>query len=143
MLAQAGADQKLFLALVIGFAGQIAGRLVDLRWHATHEEFEGAAQQLEAHWLIWLTTVLVLGVAAITLREVRDPGQRRGYAIVLGANLAYGVVAVIHFFQHLRHLEVDWAHLLLAVTSIAAAAGVAWVIAARFTSRGSHHEAVA
>lgn len=134
-------ETRLFLALLIGFAGQLAGRLVDLRWHLMHEEFEGAGQQLEAHWLIWITTVLVLGIAALGVRGAEDPRERQGYLIVLIANLAYAIVAVIHFFQHLDRLEVDWAHLLLALTSIAAAVGVLWVVVARFMSRRRYKEA--
>ena len=136
-------ELRVFLALVIGLAGQIAGRLVDLRWHLTHDEFEGAAEQLQAHWLIWLATICVLGTAGIAVKEVNQRGQRRGFLIVLGANLAYAVLAVIHFFQHLNHLEVDWAHLLLAITSIAAAVGASWVIAARFASRRAAKRVVA
>jgi hypothetical protein len=52
---------KLFPALLIGFGAQVAGRLVDLQWHLTHEEFEGAGEQVQAHWLIWLATVFLLG----------------------------------------------------------------------------------
>ncbi len=128
-------DDRLFWALIAGFGGQIAGRLVDLQWHLTHEEFEGANEQLQAHWLIWLTTAFVLGVAALALRTVAAGGERRGYLMVLVANLGYAVIAVIHFFQHLDHREVDSTHLLLAVTSLAAAIGVIWVITARITSR--------
>ena len=129
---QAGAHDGVFWTLVIGFAGQIAGRLVDLQWHLTPEEFEGAAEQFQAHWLIWLSTLFVVGVSVTALRRGQDPTERRGYQIVLIANLAYTAVAVIHFFQHLDHREVDWAHLLLAITSIAAAIGVLWVVRARF-----------
>ncbi len=136
-------EGKLFRFLLIGFVGQVAGRLVDLQWHLTHDEFEGAAEQLRAHWLIWISTVFVLGVAFAAARSVGEPRQRRGYLLVLVANLAYAVVAVIHFFQHLNHLEVDWAHLLLAVTSIAAVLGVLWVVAARVSSRRADKEAVA
>jgi hypothetical protein len=136
------ADPRLFPALLIGFGAQIAGRLVDLQWHLTHEEFEGAVEELQARWLIWLTTVFVVGVAALGVRDIDEPDQRRGYLIVLVANLAYGGAAVIHFFQHLNHLEVDWAHLLLAITSIAAAAGVLWVIAARLVAGRNHKEVV-
>jgi hypothetical protein len=143
VIRDVGKEDKLFRFLLFGFAGQIAGRLVDLQWHLTHEEFEGAAEQFRAHWLIWLTTILILGVAIVAVRNVRESGQHRGYLIVLIANVAYAVVAAIHFFQHLDHLEVDWAHLLLAITSIAAAIGVLWVIAARIASRRGHKEAVA
>jgi predicted permease len=141
MPPEATREKRVFLGLLIAFAGQVAGRLVDLRWHLSHEEFEGGAEQLQAHWLIWLSTVFVFAVAVVARREVGDPGQRLGYAVVLGANVAYGFVAVIHFFQHLDHREVDWAHLLLAVTTIAAAFGVVWVVAARLQSK--RREAVA
>jgi heme/copper-type cytochrome/quinol oxidase subunit 4 len=50
--------------------------------------------------------------------------ERRGYLTVLIAKALYGVVAVIHFFQHLNHKEADWAHLLLLVTNVAAIVGV-------------------
>jgi hypothetical protein len=138
-----GTEGKLFRFLVIGFLGQIAGRLVDLQWHLTHEGFEGAAEQFRAHWLIWLTTIFILVVATIAVRNVRQAGQRRGYLVVLVAHLVYAVVAVIHFFQHLDQFEVDWAHVLLTVSSIAAVVGVLWVIAARYGSRRGGKEAVA
>ncbi len=108
---------------------------MDLRWHLTHEEFEGGLEQLEAHWLIWLATAFVLGVSAVGLRSVQRPGQRRGYMIVLIANAAYAATAVVHFFQHLNRAEADWAHASLVVSSIAAVIGVLWVIAARGVSR--------
>jgi hypothetical protein len=142
MAMQAEASPKLFTALVVGFGAQIAGRLVDLRWHLTHDEFEGGIEQLQAHWLIWLATLFIVGVAVGGLR-VTSQGERRGYQIVLMANLAYAVVAVIHFFQHLDRLEVDWAHLLLAITGIAGAVGVLWVIAVRLRSRRERKEAAA
>lgn len=134
-------DEKLFRFLLFGFIAQIAGRLVDLQWHLTHDEFEGATEQFQAHWLIWLSTVFVLGVAITAARTAGRPN--RGYSLVVVANLAYAVVAVVHFLQHLDRLEVDWAHLLLAITSVAAAVGVLWVIAARVASRHTDKEAVA
>jgi hypothetical protein len=121
MATEQAAESRMFSILLIGFAGQIAGRLVDLRWHLTHDEFEGGLEQLQAHWLIWLATAFVLGVSAAALQRVTDSGERRGYGIILSANLAYGAVAVVHFFQHLNGSEVDWAHVLLVVTSVATA----------------------
>jgi hypothetical protein len=126
---------RVFRLLLVAFALQIAGRLLDLRWHATHEEFEGGIEQLQAHWLIWLATLLMTAVAIIGIRITTVPSQRRGYTLVLIANIAYVVVAVVHFFQHLNELEVDWAHVLLVVTNIAAVLGIIWVIAARVRSR--------
>jgi hypothetical protein len=142
MAIQAETTRKLLPALLIGFGAQIAGRLVDLRWHLTHDEFEGGVEQLQAHWVIWLATLFILGVAVRGLRHAENQGERRGYQVVVVANLAYGVVAVIHFFQHLDHLELDWAHLLLAITSIAGAMGVLCVLAMHLRSRRQRKEAV-
>ncbi len=133
-------EDKLFRLVLIGFVAQIAGRLVDLQWHLTHDEFEGAAEQFRAHWLIWLATLFVLALAAVAVRTVPGGSERQGYLVVLIANLAYAVVAVAHFFQHLDHREVDWAHLLLAITGIAGAIGVLWVVAARWGSRRGRKE---
>lgn len=126
---------------MVAFVAQIAGRLVDLRWHSTHEGFEGGVEQLEAHWLIWIATLLAIWIASVGVRAVTDARQRRGYWIVLGANLAYAAVAVVHFFQHLDRLEVGWAHFLLAVTNAGAAVGVIWVVGAWRASRPPDREA--
>ena len=131
----ASLPDRVSWALVAGFGAQIAGRLVDLRWHLDHDEFEGGAQQLEAHWLIWLATAFVLVVAFHAVTRVGDPASRRGYLVVLYGNVAYAVLAVVHFFQHLNHQEVDWTHLLLVVASVAAAAGVVWVVVGRLAAR--------
>ncbi len=126
--------KRIFVALLIGFGGQIAGRLVDLQWHLTHDDFESGVDQLQAHWLIWLATGFVLWIAAAGIRDVGEPA-RRGYLIFLVANVVYAAVAIVHFFQHVNGLEVDWAHLLLLVSNIAAAVGVVWVVVARLGSR--------
>jgi hypothetical protein len=143
MASQARGRPGLFSALVIGFGAQIAGRLVDLRWHLTHDEFEGGVEQLQAHWLIWLATLFVIGVAGVALGHADHQSERRGYLIVLVSNVAYAVVAVIHFFQHLNQLEVDWAHLLLAIIGVASVIGVLWVIGARLRSRRAQAGAAA
>lgn len=138
-----GTDQRrerIFRALLIGFGGQLAGRLVDLQWHLAHDDFESGADQVQAHWLIWLATAFVLWIAAAGARDVGEPA-RRGYLVVLIANVAYAAVAVVHFFQHVNGLEVDWAHFLLLVSNIAAAVGVVWVVVARLGWR--RHRAVA
>lgn len=129
--AQAGRSGALFKALYAAFAVQIAGRVVDLQWHRTNPGFETGADQLRAHWLVWLGTVLVLGVAIRALRAGLSRGERRGYRIALVANLLYAVVAVIHFIQHLNHQEVDWAHFALVATNVASVVGVLMVTATR------------
>ncbi len=128
---------RLFVTLIAGFAGQIAGRLLDFRWHSTHSEFEGGEEQLEAHWLIWAATILVIVCAAVGVRDRPDRAERLRYAVVLWANVAYAAVAIVHFFQHLNHLEVDWAHFLLGLTNVVGAAGVVSLIGLRLTKHRS------
>ncbi len=127
--------RRLFQALWAAFAVQVAGRVLDLQWHRAHPEFETGSDQIQAHWLVWLGTILVLIVAGIALRQEAqgDPG----YIVAFGANLLYAVVAVIHFFQHLDHQEVDWAHAGLAITNIAALVGVLMVTWSRFQRRSN------
>ena len=127
----------LFRALWVAFVVQLAGRLLDFRWHATHDEFETGRDQVTAHWLVWLGTLLVLAVALWAVREPLPPGERRGYVIVLWANGLYVPVAVLHFIQHLNREEVDWAHVALAVTNIGSVVGVLMVTWARGKRSGT------
>lgn len=106
------------------FAVQVAGRLLDLRWHQTHSEFESGGDQVQAHWLVWAGTVLVLIVAARALRGDRVSHARSGYMIVLASNGLYAAAAVLHFVQHANHSEVDWTHAILGLTNLGATAGV-------------------
>jgi hypothetical protein len=109
--------------------------VVDLRWHLTHSGFETWTDQLRAHWLMWIASLIVIGVAVGALRGDLSASQRRGYLVVLISNVGFMIVGVVHFIQHLNHEEVDWSHFLLAVTNIAAVVGVGLVIAARGSSR--------
>ena len=109
------------------FAVQVAGRLLDLWWHATHEGFESGRDQVQAHWLVWLGTILVLVVASGALVGEVEGRARLGYLIVVAANAAYVPIAVAHYLQHLDHREVDWAHAGLGITNLVAAVGVLYV----------------
>jgi hypothetical protein len=127
----------MFRPLWGAFAVQIAGRLLDFWWHATHDEFETGRDQITAHWLVWLGTLLVLAAAVWALRTVLSEPERRGYLVVLWSNALYGVVAVFHFIQHLNHQEVDWAHVSLALTNIGSVIGVLMVTWVRFRRRST------
>jgi hypothetical protein len=113
--------------LWIAFAVQIAGRTLDFWWHATHDEFETGADQLQAHWLVWTGTILVLivGIRALMLRVTG--AVRVGYLVVVLANALYIPIAIAHFIQHMDRLEVDWAHAGLALTNIASVLAVFYV----------------
>ena len=116
------------LQLLFGaFAIQVAGRLLDFWWHATHDEFESGGDQVQAHWLVWIGTVLVLFVGLRALRAgVRGP-ERTGYVTVVVTNALYVPIAVAHFIQHMNRQEVDWAHAGLGLTNVVAALGVLYV----------------
>jgi len=103
-------------------AVQILGRLLDARWHATHDEFEGASQQLEAHWLAWIGVLATLVVAAWAVKRRVSPG-RPGYVTVLVSTGLYVPVAVWHFIEHANHSDPELAHVLLAISQIAVLVG--------------------
>lgn len=119
------------MALWAAFAVQVAGRLLDFWWHSTHEEFETGRDQITAHWLVWVGTLFVVVVAIRALRDDSTSAERPGYRVVLWSNVLYVVVAVIHFVQHLNHQEVDWAHIMLAVTNIGSVVGVVMATASK------------
>jgi hypothetical protein len=103
---------------------QLLGRALDLRWHLTHDEFEGVSQQFEAHWLLWLGVLATLVVAwAAARRPEPEPLERRVYIFVLASGLAYAVVAVWHFIEHANHNDPELAHVLLGVTQLAMITG--------------------
>ena len=122
------ADEKQLPRLLWGaFAIQVAGRLLDFWWHATHEEFETGGDQLQAHWLVWMGTILVLAVGVRALRDGVTGAERGGYLTVVVANGLYVPIAVAHFIQHMDHQEVDWAHAGLSITNVVAALGVLYL----------------
>lgn len=124
-------------ALWAAFSVQVAGRLIDLQWHRTHDEFETGSDQIQAHWLVWLGTILVAAVCVIALRVGPGRAERIGYQVTLIANALYALVAVVHFIQHLDHQEVDWTHVALAVTNAVAVIGVVGITIARLKSTSS------
>jgi hypothetical protein len=116
-----------------GVGAFVVGRIIDLIWHATHQEFETAADQLQAHSVVWLGALLMIVAAA---RAFASGHRNGGYLLVLLAGLAYGAVAVWHFYEHSQHRDPDLPHLLLLVTNIAMFVGAGWVwIAARHARR--------
>jgi hypothetical protein len=122
------ADKQPSLQLLLGaFAVQVVGRLLDFWWHATHDEFETGGDQLQAHWLVWIGTILVLIVGVRALRGGVLGPQRTGYMTAVVANGLYVPIAIAHFIQHLNREEVDWAHIGLGITNVMAALGVLYV----------------
>jgi hypothetical protein len=70
-VAASGPTRRLLVGAWTGIAMMLAGRVVDLRWHAANgRRFERAADQVEAHWLIWLGVLVLLIVAVIGARRV-------------------------------------------------------------------------
>jgi cytochrome bd-type quinol oxidase subunit 2 len=121
---------RLLLAGLVVF---VAGRLVDAAWHATHDEFETAADQLQAHAVVWLGTLLLMAAAAIAISRRTT---NRGYAVVLAGTLGYAVVAAWHFWEHSQHRDPDLPHVLLLVTNLIIFLGIGWVwIAPRLGQR--------
>ena len=76
-------DRRALQGLWVAVAVQVAGRIVDGLWHASHDEFETTSDQLQAHWLIWVGVLLALVVAYGAVRALRGSASRPAYAIVL------------------------------------------------------------
>ena len=109
------------LALAAGLATSVAGRVLDLRWHATHDEFETGADQLRAHWLAWVGAAIVLVAALLTWRR---PSLRHPFvAVALAGSVGYAVVAGWHFWEHSQLRDPDLPHVLLALSQIAMLGG--------------------
>jgi hypothetical protein len=113
--------RRLRLIVLGGAVVLTAGRLLDLRWHATHKEFETGIDQLQAHWLAWLGALLLLAASAVAVRSAtyRSPG----FVVVLASASLYVSVAVWHFWLHQQLRDPDLPHVLLALSQIGLYAG--------------------
>jgi hypothetical protein len=120
----ATAERTARKLLLVGVGVLVAGRLIDLAWHAANPEFETAADQVRAHAVVWLGNLIILWAAVFALvRGVRA----RGYTVVLAGALGYAAVAVWHFIEHANLRDPDLPHVLLLITNVLILAGAAWV----------------
>src|SRR5688500_14495265 len=107
--------EKPALALVAAVGVVIVGRLVDLQWHLTHDEFEGVSEQFRAHTVVWIGVLCVLGVTVFAIRRgVRIPGIR----LSLAGALLYVPVAIWHFIEHANGADPEIAHVMLAIADV-------------------------
>jgi hypothetical protein len=112
--------EKPLTALWIAVGVVILGRLVDLQWHLSHDEFEGTSQQFRAHTVVWIGVLSVLAVTVIAIRAgVRNPG----FTLALAGTALYVPVAVWHFIEHANGNDPEVAHVLLAIADVAIIAG--------------------
>jgi hypothetical protein len=124
---------RYLYALLAGVAVQVAGRAIDARWHATHEGFESASDQLQAHSVLWIGVLVTLIVSGLAVRELRLR-PRAGYFAVLASSVAYAGVAVWHFIEHANGSDPAPAHVVLGVLW---AALLASAVITAIMSRGS------
>lgn len=125
--------ERPLAALWIAVAVAGLGRLVDLQWHLSHDEFEGAEEQVRAHLVVWIGVLMVLTVSATAVRQ-GIPGF--GYRLALLASIVYVAVALWHFIEHANGADPDVAHVLLGITDVAILGGaIAVTLAARRPSR--------
>jgi hypothetical protein len=122
MAARGLASRRLLAGVWTGIALQAAGQVIDLRWHATHPGFERAADQLQAHWLIWLGVLLTLLVAAVGASRVPSSWSS-GYRLLLLAGVAYALSSAWHFWEHANLRDPAAPHVLVAIGKAAILAG--------------------
>jgi hypothetical protein len=113
--------EKPLAALWIAVAVLIVGRLVDLQWHLTHDDFEGAADQVRAHLVLWIGVLMLLGVTVVAIRQGT---AGFGYRLALGGAAFYVPVAVWHFVEHANGSDPELPHVLIALAYIAMLIGV-------------------
>jgi hypothetical protein len=121
-MAASGPTSRLLAGVWTGIALQLAGQVVDLRWHATHPGFERASDQLQAHWLIWLGVAITLVAAAVGARQV-PTSWSGGYRLLLLAGVAYALSSAWHFWEHAQLRDPAAPHVLVAVGKAAILAG--------------------
>jgi hypothetical protein len=122
-----GRIRRLRFAVLIGAVAMTAGRAVDLRWHATHPEFETGADQLQAHWLAWLGALILLVAAVIGVS--RRLYQSPGFVILAVSGVAYAGVAVWHFWLHNQLRDPALPHVLLALSQLGLYVGTGFIAA--------------
>ena len=117
--------RRLRVTVLVGAVALTAGRVLDLWWHATHEDFETGRQQLQAHWPVWAAAVVLLAAGAVAARRpvYRSPGM----TVVLASASLYGAVAVWHFWLHQQQRDPALPHVLLAVSQVGLYLGAAMV----------------
>jgi low temperature requirement protein LtrA len=127
-------------ALWVAILVQVLGRIGDGIWHLNHADFEGAADQLEAHFILWTGMLMTLAAAAWALRSDGAPERRAGYLVTFVGALLYIPTAIWHFIGHANGEELDVAHFLLAVTQVATIVGaiMATVRSRRLTTAPGH-----
>lgn len=116
-------ERRVLAAVWVGLGLWFAGRLIDARWHASHDEFEGASQQIEAHWLAWLGVAVTLVVAVSASRRFATLRRSVGLRTVAAAGAAYLLVAVWHFVEHADGNDPEVAHVLLVLANAGLIAG--------------------
>jgi undecaprenyl pyrophosphate phosphatase UppP len=118
----------LIRLLAVAAVAQVAGRGLDAYWHANNDEFEGARQQLEAHWLIWLGVLATLAICVVAMRRL-DRAERGllGYRVTLISGLLYAGVAVWHFIEHANLNDPEVAHVFLALGQAGMLVGIVLV----------------
>jgi hypothetical protein len=115
----------LFAAIWVGVALQVIGQAIDFRWHAAHPEFETASDQLQAHWLLWIGSLVTLIAAGLAARALRG-ARREGLLLTVWASVGYVAVSVWHFLEHARGADPAAPHVLLVATKVAILVGVIW-----------------
>jgi hypothetical protein len=137
--ADAVSTRAALRALWIAVGVQLAGRLLDLRWHLANDEFEGTSQQLEAHWLLWLGVLATIAVAAVAIAAKQQPAGQFGYQVTLLSGLLYVPVSIWHFIEHANNADPELAHVLLGLTQIGMVVGA--IVATVIARRGRRPEA--
>jgi low temperature requirement protein LtrA len=123
-----GAARRYLQRIWIGIAIQIVGRIRDGIWHAQNSEFGATAQQIEAHWILWIGIVVTLVAAGLAFLRLSPAERNVGYVTILAGGALYVPVAIWHFIEHANYNDPELAHYLLGVGQLAMIAGAAMAL---------------
>lgn len=105
------------LAVWVGLAVQILGKVVDAWWHSTNPGFEDVGDLLRAHSLIYLGivwTLIASGRALIKTATLAGLGNR-GFFVTLIGSVGQFAGSAWDFWAHSIRAETSTAHMVNAL----------------------------
>ena len=127
------------LAVWLGLAVQILGKVVDAWWHSTHPGFEDVGELLRAHSVIYLGILWTLVASTRALIETSNLAGlgNRGFFVTLIGSVGQLAGSAWDFWAHSIRAETSTAHMLNALGLIVVLLGAVVLIGARAPGRKS------
>jgi hypothetical protein len=118
---------RWLLALWIGVGIQLLGQVLDVRWHAAHgSHFRSASEQVQAHWVIWVSIAVTMLSAAAAVRAGHGRASR-GFLWALVTSVVFAAASGWNFWEHAHGRHAIAPHVLMIVSRIGVVVAAVWV----------------